>query len=156
MRSIKAPPPPLRALGPVDTMVLSTKPVEFRWRGSIGSGLYNLVLRNHLGETLYNQTTANVSLVLPTHIKLQPGNTYRWQVSTIDAGESASAEFSAAPAEVEALHYRMARLKTGSISDRVLYALYLDRMELHEEAREAWDHLETLRPGIQSERGMQQ
>ncbi len=159
MRSIKPESNGLKVLGPSDTRVLLGKPVTFRWQAPEEAGIYNIALKSASGQNLFNQTTAATSLVLPPDISLVPGGRYQWQVYAMGNDGmrlSAEAEFSAAPADVEARYYRIAVLTSGNVSDLVLHGLYLEQMALHEEAEKSWQYLETLRPGIRSELGKRQ
>ena len=130
MRSLGDYSPGLRLQSPVDTVVLLSRPTEFRWQPDPGYSDFQFTLSTRAGQPVVSTFTGSPLVRLPHDISLQPDTAYRWSVRADSSdGDStlASAEFSTASADIEARYFRLAALNRGEISNRVLYTLYLDK-----------------------------
>ena len=154
MRSLGDHSPGLRLQTPVDTVVLLSRPTEFRWQSDPRYADYQFTLSTEAGQPVISTFTGSARVRLPHDINLQPDTAYRWSVRADSAdGDSslATASFSTASTAIEARFFRLATLNQGEISNRVLYSLYLDALGLHVEADAARQALEPIRPGISAE-----
>ena len=154
MRSLGDFSPELRLSNPVDTIVLLSRPTEFKWQSDPEFKDFQFTLATESGQPVISTFTGDARVLLPHGVNLEPNTGYRWSVraDTADGRSSlATADFSTASTDIEARFFRLSILNRGEISDRVLYSLYLDALGLHIEADAARQALESIRPGISGE-----
>lgn len=154
MRSLGDFSPELRLSTPVDTIVLLSRPTEFKWQSDPEFKDFQFTLATKSGQPVISTFTGEARVHLPHGVNLEPDTAYRWRVraDTADGRTSvASADFSTASTDTEAQFFRLSALNRGEISNRVLYSLYLDALGLHIEADAVRQALESIRPGISGE-----
>lgn len=65
--------------------VESEDQIEFKWRASSPKAQYNFILINSQGNIVWEQQTSLTELKLPAELRLQPSETYFWQVEAFDS-----------------------------------------------------------------------
>jgi hypothetical protein len=142
MRSLRAG-ARLQLLAPRGPAVLDAAP-EFRWQAPQSGLNYAFELNDDGGATVYQTQTAETVVALPANVKLREGTQYSWEVSTRLADGSRLSnigKFSLASPELRA-QAAAARPESGApFSSRVIYAAWLDQMNLKDEARKYWQSL---------------
>ena len=137
----------IRLLSLSGTRVLETQP-EFRWQ-ELQPGLkYQVELADDTGRSLYEAQVDAPSFTLPAGLQLKEGLSYTWAVSTRlpDGGKYSSlGDFSVASAELRAQALALRVEATAPVSSRVVYAAWLDQVELKDEARKYWRMLSAER-----------
>jgi hypothetical protein len=129
--------------------VLSTRP-GFVWQGRDDASRYEIELRDGDGVALFRAATETPRAELPAGLTLARGATYRWRVrARLPSGTpiTGRARFEVAD---EALWRAVGRLRPradASVSERVVYGLWLEQEGLAGEARELWRTLAAARPG---------
>lgn len=147
MRSLRAGPRVL-LLAPRGLYVMDASP-EFRWQAPQPGLTYAFELNDDAGATVYQTQTAEVSIALPANLKLREGTQYSWEVSTRLADGSRISnigKFSLASNDLRA-QVASARPETGApFSSRVMYAAWLEQMNIKDEARKYWQAAVAERP----------
>jgi hypothetical protein len=122
----------------------------FHWKALEEPGVqYRLVLIDNLGHTVLETLTDGSSFRLPVKVKLQEGGSYIWQVEArLPSGMvySNSAKFRVAERSVRDELERLRPAKHASFSERILFAMLLDREDIRDEARDYWKRLAAERP----------
>ena len=141
---------------PVNSKIISDRPVEFRWRSEgIDFDSYGFRLFDGNGGLLHSIITSSDRIVFSNRALFQPGLNYRWSVRSVSAGNESAPEeshFTIASVDEANSYYALADLTRGTVSDLVLYALALDQLNLRVESERIWRQLESHHPGIQQER----
>ncbi len=76
---------------PADSATLTAESPSFAWLALSADATYNLTIADHSGAIVWQRTTSDTSLQLPTGVMLQRGATYFWYVDALGAnGRSAS------------------------------------------------------------------
>ncbi len=122
---------------------------EFRWQEVEPGVQYRFELTDDTGKSLYDTTVGGSSLSLPASVKLREGVNYTWELSTrlADGRRYVSAgDFSVAPADLRARLESMRPAPNAPVSERVVFAAWLEQMELRDEARKYWKTLAAERP----------
>lgn len=130
------------------TKTLDASP-EFRWQGLEAVARYRFELTDEAGKSLYESEVEATSLRLPPSVPLRDGMGYTWEVSArgADGRRYVSAgDFSIASSELRAQAERLRPAPATPFSERVAYALWLEQMELRDEARKYWRALAEERP----------
>ncbi len=138
----------LRLLTPRNTSVAETHPV-FRWERIAESAHYRFVLTNDIGRTLVKVLVNAPELRLGEEIPMERGAFYTWQVdATLDSGEtySSSADFIVLTGEQRNEVESLRPDASASFTERVIYAQYLEQMDLVEQAHSYWKALAAERP----------
>lgn len=139
MRSIE-PGRKLKLLSLSDTTTLELRPT-FQWQPPQSGLHYQFALLDDTGKPLFDATVDDASLRLPDTMPLQPGVAYTWVVSTKDAAGktwSNAGDFSLASADLRAQVERLRPAADAPLSERVVFAAWLEQMHLRDEARKFW------------------
>ncbi|HXF67740.1 MAG TPA: hypothetical protein VNK67_13725 [Burkholderiales bacterium] len=130
------------------TKTLDASP-EFRWQGLEAVSRYRFELTDETGKSLYDVESESASLRLPPSVQLREGVGYTWEISArgTDGRRYVSAgDFSLASSDLRAQAERLRPAPGAPFSERVAYALWLEQMELKDEARKYWRALAAERP----------
>jgi hypothetical protein len=155
MRSLRAG-ARLQLIQPRGPQILDTSP-EFQWQAVQPGLTYAFELNDDAGATVYQTQTTAPGLALPANIKLREGALYSWEVSTrIADGSRVSniGKFSPATAEVRARIAAALPDAAAPFASRVIYAAWLDQMNLKDEARKYWRAISDERPEEQRLKSM--
>lgn len=139
MRSVN-PGMKIKLLSPNGSMALDAKPL-FQWQAPEAGLNYQFELLDEGGNPLLSTSTGESQLFLPDSVNLQEGITYTWVVSTklTDGKQSSNAaDFSIAS---ESLRNEVSALQPASdaaLSERVVFATWLEQSGLRDEARKQW------------------
>ena len=139
----------LRLLTPRNTSIVETHPV-FRWEPISERAHYRFVLTNDIGRTLVKVLVTVPEFRLSEEVPMERGAFYIWQVdATLDSGETyqSSADFIILTADERAEVESLRPDPSASFSERVIYAQYLEEMDLIERAQSDWKALAAERPG---------
>ncbi len=140
--------PKLKLLGLSATVTLEARP-EFRW-SALEPGLnYVFGLSDDTGHILYETKTSGNSLNLPTTVQLKPDALYTWEVSTrLRNGMryTSAGDFSIANAALRAQVERTRPADAAAVSEKVVFALWLEQVDLKDEARKYWRMVRAQRP----------
>jgi len=137
-----------RLVAPVASTTLERSP-EFRWEDARRGVRYRFSLADADGGAVYGAETDARTLRLPESVVLKPGVLYRWEVSVradSDHLQSVRATFRTASDELRAQAHALRPDASAGFAGRVAYAMWLDQMELRDEARGLWRELATERP----------
>ncbi|HUP90980.1 MAG TPA: hypothetical protein VM074_01935 [Solimonas sp.] len=132
---------------PVGTVITEPQPV-FSWTPLEADTEYRFALRDERGEVLLDTLLTRTRLRLPEGIALADGGAYSWSVEAPGpAGRVVTGEFRVADAgQRETLAALKASLADGATSDRVLYALLLQKLGMQGEAAATLQRLAAERP----------
>jgi hypothetical protein len=139
MRSIE-PSRKLKLLSLSDTTTLDLRPT-FQWQRPQSGLHYQIALLDDTGKPLFDTTTDGLSVQLPDNVPLQAGVAYTWVVSAKDAAGKAwsnAGDFSLASADLRAQVDRLRPAADAPLSERVVFAAWLEQMHLRDEARKLW------------------
>jgi hypothetical protein len=138
----------IKLFSPSGTRTLERSP-QFRWT-DIEPGLkYRFELIDETGKSLYEADVAEASLRLPESLHLRDGVGYTWEVSTrLPDGRRyvGVSDFSIASPDLRSQAEVLRPAATAPVSVRVAFALWLQQMELKDEARSYWRVLAVERP----------
>lgn len=140
MRRMPNPGQKLKLLSLSDTTTLELRPL-FQWQPPQPGLHYQVALLDDTGKPLLETTVGDASVQLPNGVKLQPGVDYTWVVSVKDAtGKSYSnaGDFMLATVELRAQVKRLRPAAAAPVSERVVFATWLEQMHLRDEARKYW------------------
>lgn len=138
----------LKLLTLSSTQILDERP-EFHWVPPEPGLQYDFELSDDKGRTIFSSRVQGDSLWLPATIKLKKGVHYVWQLATTLAnGQRYSniGEFSIALRKLQAKVEKLRPAGGASVADRVVFAAWLDEMQLWDEARKYWRELAVARP----------
>ncbi len=147
MRSIR-PAARIRVLTLTGTKTLDESPV-FRWEAVQQGVSYQFELSDDTGKVLHEATTPATEVRLPAAILLREATPYSWSVSArLDDGRryASNSDFSIVMPRVRAQVEAARPAANAAFSERVAYALWLDQLELLDEARKYWMALAAERP----------
>lgn len=122
---------------------------EFRWQALEAGAKYRFELADDTGKSLYDSELESTALRLPPSVQLREGMSYTWEVSAraADGRRYVSAgDFSIAPADLRARVESLRPAANAPVSERVVFAAWLEQMELRDEARKYWRTLAAERP----------
>ena len=141
--------PKLKLLGLSGTVTLETRP-EFRW-SALEPGLsYAFQLSDDTGRIVHEGKTTGNTLLLPETVQIKPNAPYTWEVSARlknGAKYASAGDFSLATAELRAQVERARPADQATVSELVAFALWLEQMDLKDEARKYWRMARAQRPG---------
>ena len=141
---------------PVDVKVIADQTIEFRWASKATNiSSYAFKLFDNQGNLVYSAITSSNAIRFVDSAIFQPGHNYRWSVRSVSAGNESiptGGEFMTASVDEAAAYYDLVPLTRGTVSDLVLYALVLDKLDLLMESERIWQQLESHHPGIRQER----
>lgn len=138
----------LKLLGLSDTTTLELRPL-FQWQPPQPGLHYQIALLDETGKPLFDTTTDGLSVQLPESVKLQTGTAYTWVVSAKDADSRSytnAGDFRIATADLRAQVERLRPTAGAPLSERVVFAAWLEQMHLHDEARMLWKIIAAERP----------
>lgn len=138
----------IRLLNLRGTRTLAAAP-EFRWASDEAATRYTFELSDDTGKSLYQTETGATTLRLPASVKLGDGAGYTWEVSArLSDGRRyiSYGDFSVVAADLRTRVEAARPAPDASVSDRVVFAAWLDQMELRDEARGYWRALAQERP----------
>ncbi len=147
MRSL-GPGATVKLLEPVSVRVLDERP-PFRWAAVSGAESYRVQVIDSAGQPVAEFEQKGESGQLPENVRLKPGESYSWSVEArLGSGRklSRTADFAVLDAEARAKLVRMQPAAGARFSDRVAYALMLERVEAFHLARQEWRQLLAERP----------
>jgi hypothetical protein len=130
----------LKLLSLSDTTTLELRPL-FQWQPPQPGLHYQVALLDDTGKPLFDTTTDGLSVQLPDNVPLQAGVAYTWVVSAKDAAGKAysnAGDFSLASADLRAQVERLRPAANAPLSERVVFAAWLEQMHLRDEARKLW------------------
>lgn len=137
----------IKLLGLSGTKTLENRPV-FRWQ-AVQPGLkYQFRLTDGKGSLIYEAPVEGVFLELPQQVHLSDMN-YTWTISTElpGGGEISNAgDFSVASAKLQTQVESLRPTSTAPLSEHVVFAAWLEQMELRDEARKYWKSVAAERP----------
>ncbi len=139
----------VKLLEPVSVRVLDERP-PFRWATVTGAESYRIQVIDSAGQPVAEFIQQGEASQLPEGIHLKPGEAYSWSVEArLPNGRrlSRTADFAVLDADARAKLGRLQPAAGAKFSDRVAYALMLERYEAFHLAREEWRKLHAERPG---------
>jgi hypothetical protein len=139
----------IRLLTLSGTNTLDRSP-EFRWVADEPGLKYRFELTDGSGKSVFEANVSGASLRLPDSLRLHDGATYTWELATrlADGRRSVGAsDFRVVSADLRAQAEALRPVAAASVSARVVYAAWLEQMELKDEARKYWKALAAERPG---------
>lgn len=139
MRSVN-PSLKLKLLSPNGSKSLTAHP-GFFWQALQPNLKYQFELLDDTGASLFASESANTQIELPATLGLKDDVVYTWVVSTkLENGKqySNAGDFSIASAELRDEVAKLQPAADASLSERVLFATWLEQMELRDEARKHW------------------
>ena len=140
--------PKLKLLRLSDTVTLETRP-KFRWT-KLEPGLeYRFELTDDTGRILYEAKATGRSLKLPESVQLKPNALYTWELSTrLSNGTryNSAGDFTLATPELHEQVERMRPAQQATVSELVAFALWLEQVDLKDEARKYWGMARAQRP----------
>lgn len=149
MRRVPNPGQKLKLLSLSDTTTLELWPL-FQWQPPQPGLHYQFTLLDDTGKPLLNSNVGYSSLRLPSGVNLQPGVDYTWVVSVKEAtGKSYSnaGDFILATVELRAQVERLRPAAVAPVSERVVFATWLEQKHLRDEARKYWKGIAADRQG---------
>lgn len=126
-----------------------TPDAGFRWAGDEDGARYTFELFDDTGKSLYQTEVTATTLRLPADVQLRDSTGYTWGVSArLSDGRRyvSHGDFTIASADLRARVEAARPAPDAAVSDRVVYAAWLDQMELRDEARGYWRTLVQERP----------
>ena len=135
---------------PVETTLLEA-PTSFSWV-ELEEGIgYVFELTDGEGRALMESIVNGTEVQLPAHVDLVPGEYYTWSLETrLPDGRKFSswASFSVADQELKDRVDGARPADSASVSELVVFALWLEQNELAAEAKSYWDKASELRPSL--------
>ena len=138
----------IRLLALAGTKTLESSP-EFRWQESAPGTRYHFRLIGDAGKVLHETEVEGTTLRLPAAVKLREGVSYAWELSAqLNDGRRyvIPGDFSLAPKELRIQVETLRPAEGAPVAERVLFAVWLERVELKDEARKYWQALAAERP----------
>lgn len=138
----------IKLLGLSGTKTLESRPV-FRWQPVQPELKYQFRLTGDKGNLIYETPVEGASLELPQQVQLSELVSYTWTVSTELPGGGAvsnAGDFSVASAKLQMQVESLRPASTAPLSERVVFAAWLEQMELRDEARKYWKSAAAERP----------
>ena len=150
MRSLRAG-ARMQLVSPRGPNILESSP-EFRWQSVPSAQSYSFELTDEAGASVYQTQTQERSARLPAGVKLREGATYSWEVATRAAdGARVSniGKFTVAPPDMRAQVDAVRPDAAAPLASRVIFAAWLDQMNLKDEAHKYWQAAAGERPDEQ-------
>lgn len=154
MRSLDSSAPPEKRTAdplnyPASTKVTTLQPV-FRWTPGVVKGPYDFqidMVGADATKPVYKASAAAAVLKLPAAVKLMANTRYTWKVSA-GSKEMGSASFQTLPAASMELVQKRKPEDKAEFSDRLLYALMLQELEVEYDSQELFKKLAKERPEL--------
>ena len=130
------------------TKTLESSP-EFRWQETGPGTRYHFRLIDDAGKVLHETEVEATTLRLPTAVRLREGVSYAWELSAqLNDGRRhvIPGDFSVASAALRTQMEMLRPAEGAPVAERVLFAVWLERSELRDEARKYWKALAAERP----------
>lgn len=146
-RSVK-PISKIKLLNLSGTKILENRPV-FIWQAMQTGLKYQFRLTDEKGSLIYEKSTEENSLELPQQVHLPEQANYTWTISAklSGGGEISSAgDFSVVSSELQLQVESLRPAPTAPLSERVVFAAWLDQTGLRDEARKYWKKAAAERP----------
>jgi len=143
MRGVRKVRRSLEPLSPSGSITLAD-PLQLSWREPTEGLAYQIQLIDSQNKVLISQEVTGNSFILPAEIRLSGGAYYVWNLSTtIPDGSlvTSSAQFRVATNEAREQAAKIRPAKDGTVSERVVYGLWLEAENLVNEAHQVWDQL---------------
>jgi hypothetical protein len=134
---------PLEPLTPSGCVTLAD-PLRLQWRTPAEGLTYNIQIINSKNEVLFTQEVADNSVTLPSGLALSGGDYYVWEITAVmpnGSPISASAKFKVASNEIREQATKLKPGTNGTVSERVAYGLWLEAVNLPNEAIHVWVEL---------------
>jgi hypothetical protein len=134
---------PLEPLTPSGCVTLAD-PLMLQWRAPAEGLTYNIQIINNKNEVLFTQEVTANTVTLPSGLALSGGDYYVWEITTVmpnGAPISASAKFKVASNEIREQATKLKPGTNGTVSERVAYGLWLEAVNLPNEAVHVWVEL---------------
>jgi hypothetical protein len=131
-----------------NTRSLSAEP-EFRWTSDEAGARYTFVLSDDTGKSLFQTEVNATTLRLPASVQLRDSAGHTWEVSArLSDGRRyvSHGDFTIASADLRARVEAARPAPDAAVSDRVVFAAWLNQMELKDEAHSYWRTLAQERP----------
>ncbi|PWB43674.1 MAG: hypothetical protein C3F19_02595 [Rhodocyclales bacterium] len=138
----------VKLLEPVSVRVPEERP-SFRWTAVPGAETYRIQVIDSAGQPVAEFEQKGEAGQLPAGVRLKAGEAYSWSVEARLANGrriSRSADFAVLDVQTWAKLKRLQPAAGAKFSDRVAYALALERHEVFHLAREEWRKLHAERP----------
>jgi len=122
---------------------------EFRWQETQPGIRYRYKLTGADGKLLYETELEGTVFSLPASVRLAQGVDYTWELSAQfpdGLRYSSTGDFSLAPPELRAQVEALRPARGASVAERVLFAAWLEHVELKDEARKYWKAVAAERP----------
>ncbi|GMR08262.1 MAG: hypothetical protein BMS9Abin26_1267 [Gammaproteobacteria bacterium] len=141
--------PELRGL--VDTRTLDSYPV-FRWKPFKEQSVYHLELTDATGLTIIETDVTGNEYRTPENITLKPNEDYFWYLSVKIKGRKYTGRGDFSMVDNQARKDVEAHRPQGKagVSDRVIFATWLESNRYNDEARKYWVTLAKERPDVES------
>jgi hypothetical protein len=136
------------ALAPAHGTILDTRP-QFVWKAPLPGLRYAFELDDSGGNPIVETEVDETSLALPSGVELAAGASYSWRISArLPNGRkfARNAEFTVASADLRERVQALRPSASGALSNRVVYAAWLEQMDLKDEARKYWRAAAAERP----------
>lgn len=130
----------LRMTSLSDTTTLEPRPL-FQWQSPEQGLQYEIVLLDDTGKALFDISASESPARLPDGVSLQPGIDYTWVVSAEGADEksyTSAGDFKLASTELRLQVERLRPAVDAPLSERIVFATWLEQMNLRDEARKFW------------------
>ncbi len=142
----------IELLQPVKTIIMNVTPT-FIWKSSIRNPKFHFALMDSVGQLMIETDLTATRFTLPEDITLKSGEDYTWFVSSkSDNGKkySSSSTFSLLDKERGKKITIMKSQSKNSVSEQVLFARFLEKLDLKQLAKEQWNLLLRERPNSNS------
>jgi len=131
----------LELFTPVRTRLLSIP--EFKWTDAKNNGDYNFELVSETGDLIYDNNLHKTKHKLPGDVSIPLNETLTWEIETKVGTRTITsfADFSVVDDKMRAKVERNRPKAGATFSQKVFFAMFLDSLELHLEARKVWKGL---------------
>ena len=139
----------IKLLSASGTRILGGRP-DLQWLAPQPGLKYRVEITDQAGRLVHEALVDEASMMLPIGMQLKDGASYLWEVSTglPDGRKYASTgSFVVADPELREAALTMRANAMESFSSQVVYALWLEQVELNDEAKRLWRALSLKRPG---------
>ena len=138
----------LKLSGPVSGTLLEAHPL-FQWQEMPTGSNYQFELLDSSRASIFRATVNEPRLRLPDSIQLSEDSNYTWMVSAQlpdSLPYSNARDFSIAAPELRDEVQHLRPVPDAPLSERVVFAAWLEQVGLHDEARKYWTLLSAERP----------
>ena len=135
-------------ISPVDTKIGTLSPT-FKWKSLDDVEHYRLTLSDASDQALRQVDLANDTWTLPADVHLEYGASYHWKIEAfLKSGEKFSSQGKFSIASKDELSYVDSKRPAANsgVSDKVLFAIFLESENFNEDAKAIWQELAKQRP----------